>query len=88
MNSAIFGGGIMQLYAAVVVALLFLYFIPPEVGNGGTRWRVAGFFVLWQAFTPIRSFALDMTMLALCLVAMEAAYRFSVTRLHAHEKRT
>lgn len=79
MNSAIFVGGFAQLYAAVVVALLVLYAVPPECN--GARWRVAGLFVLWQAFTPIRSFVLDMALLLLCVAAMEVAYRFVVNRL-------
>lgn len=81
MNSAILTGGIEQLGVAIVAAGMLLVWVPETAGNGWTRWRVAGFFLLWQAFTPLRAWYIDLPLLVLATAAMEAAFRTAARRL-------
>lgn len=74
-DSAIFTGGLEQFAAALVVALFVLWVVPPEVGNGWTRWRLAAFYILWQAFTPIRPWYVDLPLLLFSAFMVEWAYR-------------
>lgn len=80
MNSAVLTGGLEQLAAAIVGAAFLVVWIGAESGNGWTRWRVAAFFLLWQTFTPIRPWYLDLPLLLLATWGMEAAYRYALAR--------
>lgn len=73
MNSAIFAGGSMALFAALICACLIVLFLPSDLGPG--RLRVAGFFVLWQAFTPIQAWWIDMPALVGSTFVLEMVYR-------------
>lgn len=72
-ESAIAVGGWPQLLAAVILSAWLLAWIPTEYG--GMRWRVSGFFVGWQAFTPLMDWYVDLPALLLCVLLMELAYR-------------
>jgi hypothetical protein len=80
LNSAIFTGGWEQLLAALIFGAALLYWIGPEAGNGMTRWRVSGFFVGWQAFTPLQPWPLDGVLFLVCVVVMEVVCRYAARR--------
>lgn len=77
MNSAIFLGGWWALLANLLGAMIVFCCIPAEDGGGWTRYRMAGFFLLWQAFTPLKPWHFDLPALVLTSIVFEMSCRLA-----------
>lgn len=86
-DSAVFVGGAQQLLAAIVAALIIVVCTPAEFGHGWTRWRMAGFYLLWQVFTPLRPWYIDMPLLLISIALMELAWRVAKGELRDGSER-
>lgn len=72
MESAVFVGGWPAFFTAL--GLSFLLATNPWMGNKGQRYRLAGFFLAWQMFTPIRPFWPDILYMTAGILLMEFFY--------------